>query len=111
MIQILLTSLLLTVAQASPAGEDNAVTPSASAASASPQDSESTEAGASNTTAGDDNNSADTSTDDEGANAGAVTEPTAISKAIGTLDEITQSGAIGLLRHQHPAPRSGAAGS
>ena len=95
MIQILLTSLLLSVAQATP--DEMTVTPPVSAASI-PQDSESGDAGDSNITGGNDDKSPPATSDEETEDASAVSEPTAVFKMISTLDEITQSGAIGLLR-------------
>jgi biopolymer transport protein ExbB len=95
MIQILLTSLLLTVAQATP--DEITVTPPVSSASIL-QDSESTDVDDSNTTAGSEDDTTSATPDEEAAAASSVSEPTAVSKMISTLDEITQSGAIGLLR-------------
>ncbi len=109
MIQILLTSLLLTVAQATatPIADENGVsapasgaTPAASAPAANAQDLDSADAGDPDLAAAADNKSASASPDGEGEEIAPASEPdsTAVSKLIGTLDEITQSGAIGLLR-------------
>lgn len=100
MIQILLTSLLLTVAQASATPLDDETGTTTPAAATASQDSGSADAADPAPATDGDDKSESASPEDAGeeSDAGAEPKPTAVSKLIGTLDEITQSGAIGLLR-------------
>jgi biopolymer transport protein ExbB len=100
MIQILLTSLLLTVAQASATPLDDETGTTTPAAATASQDSDSADAADPAPATDGDDKSESASPEDAGeeSDAGAEPKPTAVSKLIGTLDEITQSGAIGLLR-------------
>jgi len=99
MIQILLMSLLLTVAQTSPTPIADDAGPSASTSATAPAGTDSPES-ASPDGGGADPAGKSASPDGEANEGSDSNEPkaTAVSKMIGTLDEITQSGAMGLLR-------------
>jgi len=108
MIQILFTSLLLTVAQATPTTESAppaADGPPSAAASSQPGDGKTSDgdANADSDSDSDSKNESVEASDDSGADAATeapTTEPETATTAawISRLDDITQSGAIGLLR-------------